>query len=84
MDQEIIHIGKEEEIKISNLANLIMKLMNKHFKLIEKGSPSASVPRRCPNTKKLYDLTGYKATTRLEDGLKITLDWYLHDLNRLK
>ena len=66
------------EIKISDLAILIMKLMDKRFQILDKKSPSASVLRRCPNTKKLYDITGYKATTCLEDGLKITLDWYLN------
>jgi len=40
------------------------------FLLVEKGSSNAPVSSRCPNTKKLYDLTGFKAMIILEDGQK--------------
>ena len=53
--------------------------MNKKFIFLDKGAPNMSVNRRCPDTKKLYELVGYKASTPLLDGLKITIDWYKKD-----
>jgi len=76
-DKKIIHIGnQDEEIKMKDLAKCICNLMNKNFTYIDKGAPNMSVNRRCPDTQKLYELVGYKASTPLLDGLKITIDWY--------
>ena len=80
LDKKIIHIGnQDEEIKMIELAKCICRLMNKKFIFLDKGAPNMSVNRRCPDTKKLYELVGYKASTPLLDGLKITIDWYKKD-----
>ena len=76
-NKQIIHIGnQDEEISMIDLAECICRLMNKSFTFIDKGAPSMSVNRRCPDTKKLYEFIGHKASTPLIDGLKITIDWY--------
>jgi hypothetical protein len=36
--------------------------------------PKGSVKRRCPDTKLVRKLTGYNNFTKLEDGLKATLE----------
>ena len=68
-NQEIYNIGTSEKIKISALAKLIAKILNKKIKIkkskILKGSPT----KRCPDIKKIKKL-GFKHNIRLKDGIK--------------
>ncbi|MBT7608980.1 MAG: NAD-dependent epimerase/dehydratase family protein, partial [Bacteriovoracaceae bacterium] len=74
---EIIHIGNSSiEIKISDLAKAMMQIMKVDYPIVENGSKSSSVKRRCPDTSKLNKLTGFTAKISLEQGLEETLDWY--------
>jgi nucleoside-diphosphate-sugar epimerase len=68
-NQEIYNIGTTQKIKISNLANLIAKILGKKIKFkktkILKGSPSI----RCPNINKIKKL-GFKYKISLKEGIK--------------
>ena len=68
-NQEIYNIGTSEKIKISALAKLIAKILNKKIKIkkskILKGSPT----KRCPDIKKIKKL-GFRHNIRLKDGIK--------------
>ncbi len=76
--QEITHIGNmKEEITIQELARLVLSLMGVAVSIEERGRRSDSVSRRCPDTTKLRDLTGFEAKVSLRDGLRSTIDWYL-------
>lgn len=75
---EIVHIGNAtEEIRITELATLLMSLMGHQADLKERGSRSGSVSRRCPSTEKLERLTGFTPAVTLREGLSRTIDWYL-------
>jgi len=75
---EIVHIGNAaEEIRITELATLVMDLMGHQAKLKEQGSRSGSVLRRCPDTTKLQRLTGFASVVNLREGLSRTVEWYL-------
>jgi len=75
---EIVHIGNAtEEIRIAQLATLVMSLLGHRADLRERGSRSGSVSRRCPSTEKLKSLTGFVPTVNLRDGLSRTIDWYV-------
>jgi len=75
---ETIHIGdSSREIRIDELARIMMELMGVQGVIEERGGRSGSVSRRCPDTSKLKRLTGYVARTDLEEGLKQTISWYL-------
>lgn len=74
---EIVHIGNStQEIKILDLLALVFEVANFHPAVEVKPAPSGSVARRCPDTRKLFDLTGFKASTTLEQALPKMYSWY--------
>ena len=80
----IVHIGNSaEEIKIAELAKKMIGISNFSTALNIMPSREGSVPRRCPDTQKLTMLTGYKPLVPLDEGLKLTFDWYLSYFNNI-
>lgn len=74
---EIIHIGNSsQEIKIIDLLALVFDVANFHPTVEVKPAPSGSVMRRCPDTRKLFELTGFKASITLEAALPKMYSWY--------
>jgi len=79
-NSKVIHIGNsKEEISIRELAEKLMSVADKktEIKILEEAK--GSVKRRCPNTNKLSELTGFEAKVMLEEGLKETWNWYKKD-----
>ncbi len=71
----IYHVGTTEEVAIADLARRVAAAAGRKIELV-KGPPAAGgTPRRCPDISKLEKL-GYKPRVPLDEGLKITLDWY--------
>jgi len=75
-DNETVHLGNAEEIRILDLAKKIFDAVHYHPEIIVQNSPIGSVKRRCPNLSKLYNLTGVKAEIGLEEGIKKTIEWH--------
>jgi len=76
-ENEIIHLGNEEEISIKKLASKILRILEIDQKLLLNDAPEGSVTRRCPDIELLKSLIKYKPTNSLDDGLKKTLRKYL-------
>lgn len=74
---QIVNIGSTEEIKIEELAKKIMRLMNLDGDIICHDSPKGSVSRRAPDLSKFYSSVDYKQQFSLDEGLKLTIDYYL-------
>lgn len=71
----IVNVGKQEEIKIEDVAKCIMDIMGVDPTLLEiRGGPIGSVVRRCPDTTRLKELTGFETYTSLRDGMKQTVE----------
>ena len=70
------NIGDKYEISINKLASQIMKLMHVNYKIKHEKLKKGSTLRRRPDIKKISRL-GYKPKTKLIDGLKRTINWYL-------
>jgi nucleoside-diphosphate-sugar epimerase len=81
LDQNIYHIGCEEEISISDLATCIAENMNRKIRIAPSALLSGSTKRRCPNISKLKNL-GYSPKYNLHEGLIRTIPWYLNSLNQ--
>ncbi len=76
-DGEIIHIGNSsQEIKILDLLKLVLKIANYQPEINILPAPEGCVARRCPNTSKLYELTGFQAKITLNEALPEMFKWY--------
>jgi UDP-glucose 4-epimerase len=75
----IFNIGNQEEIKIIDLINAMLKILRVKASIKKSKLKTGSVLRRCPNISKLKKL-GYKRKYNLNDGLSKTLKWYIENL----
>ena len=74
---EIVHIGNSsQEVKIIDLLKLCLKIADYHPQINIMPAPEGCVARRCPDTEKLYRLTGFKAGITLEQALPEMYEWY--------
>lgn len=74
-NNKIVNVGVDNEVKISTVAKTIMDLMGiDPEKLKIYPSPKGSAKRRCPDIKKLKDITKTTSFITLEEGLKRTLE----------
>lgn len=77
-DPKPINIGPNREVSIRELAELIAQLVEYEGEIVWDTSQPNGTPRRALDTSKM-DALGWKAKTSLEDGLKITIDWFLQN-----
>ena len=76
LDGKIVHVGNdEEEIKIADLAKMMLDMSSKPTEIIEYDAPKGSVERRCPNITSLRS-TGFNPNVPLKVGVKKTMAWY--------
>jgi NAD dependent epimerase/dehydratase len=85
---ETVNIGSNYEISIKDTLELIKKLMNSNVNFIseeQRKRPEKSEVQRlwCDNTK-IEQLTGFKPTLSIEDGLKKTIEWFKKEENLKK
>jgi len=74
-NNEIVNVGKQEEVTIGDVARIIMDIMEVDPNKLEiLPSPLGSAKRRCPDTSKMLRLTNYQYMFNLKDGLKLTVD----------
>jgi len=79
-ENQIIHLGSEEEVKIIDLATEMMKLMGSDKELLLNPSPDGSVKRRAPNVSKLKRLIQFEPKYSLQEGLRNTIQYYAPEL----
>lgn len=71
-----INIGSGIEIRIGDLAEIIKKIVGFEGKIRFDAQKPDGTPRKLLDSARLADL-GWAARTPLEDGLKLTYDWFL-------
>jgi len=71
----IYHVGTMDEAAIADLAKRVAAVAGREIELVSGPLAAGGTPRRCPDISKLEKL-GYKPRVPLDDGLKVTLDWY--------
>jgi len=82
---KVIHIGSSSEISISELANLIAKLMDSKIEIEvadERKRPEKSeVERLLADNGRARELIGWSPRYKLEDGIAETIEWFSNSDN---
>ena len=73
-----VNLGTGYEISIKDLVNLIAKLTGFDGKIVWDTTKPNGQPRRRLDTSRAEKEFGFKAKTAFEDGLRITIEKYLH------
>ena len=77
---ELINIGSGEEITIKDLANLICEVIGYNGSLLFDSSMPDGNPRKLLDSSKINSL-GWKAKTKLKNGLDKTYKWYVENFS---
>lgn len=72
----IINVGVGEDISILELAELVASVVGFTGRIELDASKPDGTPRKLLDVGKLHSL-GWRAQTRLEDGIRATYDWYV-------
>jgi UDP-glucose 4-epimerase len=73
----VVNLGTEKEIKIKDMANLIIKHTSSHSKLVfDKKLRTGETPRLLCNSKKAKKTLGWKSSIDFEKGLMNTIEYY--------
>lgn len=74
---EIVNVGNgQEEVTIEGLVRLLCDVTGYHPTVQPMPAAPGSVGRRCPDTRKLHALTGFRPSVDLARGLALTWQWY--------
>jgi nucleoside-diphosphate-sugar epimerase len=76
VNNEIVNLGNDEEIKIKELAEIIHKIAGKKFKVKYLPVREYDHRRRRPDITKLKKLINEKPKISLREGLKLTIEDY--------
>lgn len=71
------NVGNQEpEIYIRDVAEIILKTVNRPYNIYEREAAVGSPERRCPDMKKTLECINYIPQVALEDGIQKTFNWY--------
>ena len=79
---KVFNIGSNREVKIVELAKMIRALVDSESEIVclpyrnVFGEHFEETRRRVPDTRHAEQVLGFRAETRLEDGLKRTIAWF--------
>jgi UDP-glucose 4-epimerase/UDP-glucuronate decarboxylase len=82
IDNEVFHVGTDEETEISDLYRVILTELGRQPELEPAPPASGSVERRCPDIGKLRQMIGYVPEVTLTEGIRRTCEWYVNDLDQ--
>ncbi len=73
---EPVNVGCGQEITIADLAETIRSIVGYSGRIAWDGTKPDGQPRRRLDTTRAKRRFGFEATTKLEDGLRRTVEWY--------
>lgn len=76
-----INLGTDEEITISELISLIIKISGEKKKIIFDISKPDGSPRRSSDNTKAADVLSFEPSIALKQGIFNTINWYKHSLS---
>jgi UDP-glucose 4-epimerase len=81
---KVLNVASGKEIQIEYLLRLIANLMGFKGRILHEPDRPADVRRHIANIYLAEDLIDFKPTVGLEEGLKMTIDWYARARRRDK
>jgi NAD dependent epimerase/dehydratase len=85
---EVINIGSAQGISIGNLAEKLMKMMNKKITVESEEKrvrpPKSEVNQLICNNNKAKELIGWQPNVSLDEGLEKTINWFKENLKEYK
>ncbi|MBC7128511.1 MAG: GDP-mannose 4,6-dehydratase [Thermoplasmatales archaeon] len=79
---EVLNIGMDKEITINELSELIANLCDIKIKPIYEKEKKGDCRRRCPDISKARKILKWEPKTTLEEGLKITINWFKEKIKK--
>ncbi len=70
-----INIGTDEDLSISELAELIKKIVGYEGKIVYDTTKPDGTPRKLLDVTRLHEL-GWKHKTSLEEGIRMMYEWF--------
>jgi dTDP-alpha-D-glucuronic acid decarboxylase len=80
-DGECFHVGSSVETSVIQLAHLIAELIGAGPEVVTSdtkerlGTRYQDLARRVPDTTKIREVLGWRSTTELRNGLRMTVEW---------
>lgn len=74
---EIINLGNDEDNKLIDVIKIIEKILNKKLKIKYEPFNKADLYETKADITKAKNLLNWQPTVKIEEGLKITIDWFL-------
>lgn len=78
-----INIGAGREISIRGLADLVAEVVGFNGEIVQDPSKPDGTPRKVLDTSRLTNL-GWTSQISLEQGLRLTYEWFIHNLGNLR
>ena len=76
------NIGNPVENTMLELAEAVIKVTGSRSKVVHMPLPKDDPRKRCPDITKARTLLGWEPQVRLEEGLKLTMEWYKSKLEQ--
>lgn len=79
---EVFNLGKGSGTSLKEFIRIVEKHVGK--KAIIKLMPDqpGDVPYTCADVSKAYELLGYRAKVSFDEGIRKTVDWYMHEYGK--
>jgi len=82
-DSQTINVGVGEDLSIHELARLVATIVGYHGELRQDRTKPDGTPRKLLDVSRLNEL-GWHSTTRLQEGIRTTYEWYLTHLDSVR
>ena len=83
LQEYLYNIGTGKDLSIKELAETIQKVIGHKGNIIWDKSKPDGAPRKLLDVSKIKE-TGWQYSTELENGIKMTYQWYLDNLDTIK
>ena len=77
-----LNLSSSEEISIKELVEMISRMLNYDGNIVwDKTKPNGQ-PRRCVSYERAKKTIGFKPKTKISEGIKLTIEWFLKNSNK--